>query len=605
MRIACWLCSVAVVVGAFGVLAGPANADTTVSGDRDANAPLVIDPASNPTDPLVVDQLVSNLTLAFIQRMPVTKVVNEITVGDLGQWSGCATPTTTRIFVREHPGAGELGSELNDSQQIVYSLTTNAMPATLGTITYTIPPTTFRKGRGYSIRLQATDCSHVRLRSWEHNAPIVNGGPDICTEAPNGKRLWHVSGLDDSNWECVNRLPGARSFDPSMPTGWLASRLAGTSQDITWGFHAPGGSSVCDTAANPDPFALGAQEHYWRHRAGKTNPDWVCIWSQFADHGMTVPDGWYYALPWRVERTGAPRDVYVKFDTIDYDALLGTYSPIVAYDSTESFRALSPSAATDFFDASDDPDDPNDANRLMDGDGAFASANSSVAASTGIDNLGLGYLSDSYPNGLGPRSGTSASVGDYLSYRGSSSLAYVEDASAIEGLPGYGNQTYGRVVHDSSGHLWLQYWIYYYFDPQVNFLGSGQHEGDWEMVQLRLSSGAPDMAAYAQHGGGEVCPWNEVAVSGQRPIVYVAGDSHASYFRPGAYTDPSPDERADGSGGVTQPDLNQIRLEDVDWLRWPGSWGDSGASPDGPAFQGTKWTDPGAWAGSLSPCDVS
>jgi len=530
--------------------------------------------------------------------------VGEIKLGDIG----CATPTTTRIYVREHPGANGLGSEVSDSQQIAYSPTTNATPATLGTITYTIPPTIFHKGRGYSIKLQATDCSHVRLRTWDHNVPTVNGGPDICTEGPVSKRLWHVSGLDDSNWECVNRLPGARNFDPSMPAGWLVSRVAGSAQDILWGFHAAGvpNFDVCQTSANPDPLDLGADEHYWRHRAGQTNPDWVCMWSQFADHGTTVADGWYYALPWRVERGGAPRDVYVSLDTIDYDALLASRAPIVAYNTNELFRVVNPSAATDFYDSSDDPDDPADANRLVDGDGAFASANSAIAGTQGMDVLGIDYLGDSYAAGMGRRAGTVAGSSDYLSERGGSAVGYEQDASAMEALPGYGNRVYGRVVHDAAGRIWLQYWLYYYYDPQENFLGSGEHEGDWESVQVRLdASNNPDMAAYAQHGGGEACAWGAVTKTDGHPVVYVALDSHASYFRVGDYEDPDPDDSADGAGGTVQPAVIEIAEESAGWIRWPGRWGDSGASPAGPAFQGSKWSDPSTWANGLRPCDVS
>ncbi len=588
-------------------------AETTVNGHRDSNAPLVIDPTSDPTDPLLADLPTNpSPTVVFIQRMPVTKVISQITLGDIGQWSGCAPPTTTRIYVREHPAGGDLGSELNDSQQIVYSPTTNAMPVTPGPITYTIPPTTFHKGRGYSINLSATNCSHVRMTTWEHNDPAVNGGPDPCTESPTSKRIWHVNGLDDAIWECVNRLPGARNFDPSMPTGWLASRLAGTSQDITWGFHAAGSGNVCDLAANPDPLALGAEEHYWRHRVGQTNPDWVCIWSQFADHGTTVPHGWYYALPWRVDRGGAPRDIYVRLNTVDYDALLAAHAPILKYDSGETFHAISPGAMTDFDDSPPGGYSLSDAfvGALRDGAGEEIAA----AGSPGPGNgpwppvLVLGTLGENYWFGPNPEDQPSASSSDYLDPRGNSTSTYEADAASMAASSAYADKVYGRVAHggnDGPGgemddRLWLQYWMFYYHNP-IEFLA---HEGDWEMVQIGLdATHQPDVAVYNQHDGGEVCEWGEVEVSGTHPIVYVAEGSHASYFGPERIPVEHIYDHADGLGGtLLAPDLVEITTDNPRWTGWPGTWGNAWNSPQGPRFQTEKWSDPTGWKSGLDTC---
>jgi hypothetical protein len=551
----------------------------------------------------------------FIQRMPVTKVVNQVTIGDIGQATGCTTPTRTRLYVREHVGDPVMGGDFYTSQQITYSNGYVALPSSPGKVTYTIPPTTFRAGRGYSFVISenysSTDCNVGRQTTWAHNDPQVNAGPALCTGAPKHKRMWHVGGLDDANAFCVTRPPGSRTFDPSMPTGWLVSRSPISYWDMMSGTYPSDQaipSTACWTSGGSNPLAFGAGAVFWRvhpDSEGDSN-QYTCRWSQFADHGQTVEGGWYYAQPWLAERIAALRDMYLKLDTIDYDSLLPSRAPIVAYDTNELFRVISPSATTDFYDSSDDPDDPDDANRLVDGTGAFASANPAIASSQGIDVLGTAYLGDSYAAGVGRRAGTGASGGDYLSERGSSAIGYEQDASAMEALPGYGNRVYGRVVHDSDGRIWLQYWIYYYFDPQENFLGSGEHEGDWESVQVRLdASTTPDLAAYAQHGDGEACGWNAVTKTDGHPVVYVALDSHASYFRAGDYGDPDPDDSADGAGGTVQPAVIQVGEEDTDWVRWPGRWGDSAASPDGPAFQGSKWNDPGTWANGLRPCDVS
>jgi hypothetical protein len=291
---------------------------------------------------------------------------------------------------------------------------------------------------------------------------------------------------------------------------------------------------------------------------------------------------------------------------------LEAYAPVLSYDADEELHAISPGAATDFYDTTDDSDDPDAANRLIDSNGSFASANPLVALDEEIDVLDLAFLGEHYI-GVGPRGATAASSTDVLSERGDggtwpffSSEGYVADAETMEGRPGYAHRIYGRVVHgdDEDGRLWLQYWFFYYFDSQGN-AGSGVHEGDWEMIQVGLNaSRSPESVAYAQHGTGEKCPWSEVTKDAGRPVVYVAQASHASYVRPGYYEDPDPDDDANGDGLYIYPTLEVINSHSPAWVSWPGRWGDSGgSSPQGPAFQG-KWADPSGWADGLSPCDV-
>jgi len=189
----------------------------------------------------------------------------------------------------------------------------------------------------------------------------------------------------------------------------------------------------------------------------------------------------------------------------------------------------------------------------------------------------------------------------------------------MEDQLGYADRTYGRVAYGNDDALWLQYWFFYYYDDQTNF-GGGAHEGDWEMVQVRLgATNQPDRAAYAQHGrdidlpieklGGETCGWSQVESFGGRPIVYVAQGSHASYFRPGHYDTPDPDDNADGEGISGSPIIDEIRSDSPGWVAWPGKWGDTAGdaeSPPGPAFQTEqKWTNPSAWANGLAACDVT
>jgi hypothetical protein len=131
------------------------------------------------------------------------------------------------------------------------------------------------------------------------------------------------------------------------------------------------------------------------------------------------------------------------------------------------------------------------------------------------------------------------------------------------------------------------------------------HEGDWEMVQVGLNPDlTPDDAVYAHHNARMVCDWPLVEHAGDIPVVYVAQYSHASYFAPELIPFPfNVYDRADGhGGGLFDPDLQPIGEESADWRAWPGSWGDSDSSPRGPRFQGTKWSDPSAWADDAPSC---
>jgi hypothetical protein len=163
--------------------------------------------------------------------------------------------------------------------------------------------------------------------------------------------------------------------------------------------------------------------------------------------------------------------------------------------------------------------------------------------------------------------------------------------------------TYGRRVRGSDGRTWLQYWFLYATNDQDRgILRTGRHEGDWEVVQLRLGrDGRPDEATFAQHSWAERCAWGGT--------VFVANDSHASYARAGEHGRPwpDPDDFADGRGRTVRPEVRPFG----DWVRWPGTWGRTDASfipgeassPRGPAFQDDgPWGDPAGYHARARAC---
>jgi hypothetical protein len=178
-----------------------------------------------------------------------------------------------------------------------------------------------------------------------------------------------------------------------------------------------------------------------------------------------------------------------------------------------------------------------------------------------------------------------------------------QDAQRLR-TQGYADRVYGRVAV-SQGRTWLQYWLFYYFNPQSVF-GIGAHEGDWEYVQLGLDAdGRPEVATYAQHGRGEACPWSaaERTTTGA-PVVYAARQSHASYYTAGLNPRGAlPDDSHFGRGYQVRPTLEVVG-DATPWLAWRGRWGGTSGSPAAPRRQ-TMWLDATRFHSEASPCSVA
>ncbi len=100
---------------------------------------------------------------------------------------------------------------------------------------------------------------------------------------------------------------------------------------------------------------------------------------------------------------------------------------------------------------------------------------------------------------------------------------YVHDARDHDPVAGVAQgppASYGRAVRAAGGGRWLQYWRWHEHNKQDRgILRTGRHEGDWELVQVRVDRAEqPVEAVYAQHSGGERCGWPEVRTRGAAPI---------------------------------------------------------------------------------------
>jgi VPS62-like protein len=265
--------------------------------------------------------------------------------------------------------------------------------------------------------------------------------------------------------------------------------------------------------------------------------------------------------------------------------LLRRHKPFLKYDSHECYFADSAAEWTD-----------NPGNRL---EGPGGKVIAGAAGAGGAADLSLAFLG---PARYG--SGEPVHPTDLISDDGGD---YARQANLLHRDRRYRNRIYGHAATDSEGKLWLQYWFFYFyndFNLIGDIFGAGRHEGDWEMIQLRVGEdGAPDRAAFAQHKHAEVRRWDQVDLlpETQQPIVYVARGSHASYFEPGRHSTGAWPEWADGkrrSPRLTLEIVDDARPE-YRWLLWPGHWGDTkpGVLPfdaDSPVGPGAheQWRDP-------------
>jgi hypothetical protein len=256
-----------------------------------------------------------------------------------------------------------------------------------------------------------------------------------------------------------------------------------------------------------------------------------------------------------------------------HDELLERYKPQPRYDRQEAFFADSAEEMT-----------ANPGNQLR-------RAGGQVIATAG-NGLSLDTLAPQYADG------TSADKTDVLGIQGKDyRTQYTRLREARADLR---NVVYGHAQTDPDGKLWLQYWFWYFYNDYQLACGFGLHEGDWEMVQLRLAGDEPELALYAQHAYAESRPWDQVEKTADgRPVTYPGRGSHASYFAPGLYETQGWYDIVDG--GREAPELKLVAVPDAEpgWVAWPGSWGDTKPhikdleepSPSGPA-QHPYWKHP-------------
>lgn len=153
----------------------------------------------------------------------------------------------------------------------------------------------------------------------------------------------------------------------------------------------------------------------------------------------------------------------------------------------------------------------------------------------------------------------------------------------------FGKVGYRRSV-EGGGLTWAQYWLWYLYNPK-KVVVTGNHEGDWEFVQVGYAGDTPVCMTASQHHSGGARMWWDVSCRDGRPLVYVALGSHANYFE---RVDQLPEIGDEGDGQGVVLDVIEWR-EFGSWATWPGRWGNStgeGKSPESPGCQGDRWNAP-------------
>ena len=180
----------------------------------------------------------------------------------------------------------------------------------------------------------------------------------------------------------------------------------------------------------------------------------------------------------------------------------------------------------------------------------------------------------------------------------------------------YNSTIYANVFKTSNENVIIQYWFFYIFNDGKH----NDHEGDWEIIQIILDENEiPIFTGYSQHYTGRARHWSKTIREGTHPIIYIAQDSHASYFDNGndGYHSPEVDNcglTGDESTGNSikyypQKDYSLELLNNQEWLHFNGYWGEKTDSEFTTGSQGPyyrhcgcniyMWTNPMDWSNHL------
>lgn len=223
-------------------------------GWAETNTNLAIRPDADP-----LEMNLGNGPAMFV-KMPVTKEIANVTMGNFRSASTCPVPAYVELRIEEHTG----GDPYSAPTSTVVSTAAPALTTTPDTVTWAIPTTKLQEGHDYAFKVVARGdlgCVSVKKTTWAHDDPVVWGGTTPCAQSSADLgwwRSWHTTSISTDNG-C-----GAANFSDDMPSGWLAVMPSvGTSRRVVTysGVNPPPPGSCAKTGDDMD---FGGGWKYWR-----------------------------------------------------------------------------------------------------------------------------------------------------------------------------------------------------------------------------------------------------------------------------------------------------------------------------------------------------
>jgi hypothetical protein len=134
-------------------------------------------------------------------------------------------------------------------------------------------------------------------------------------------------------------------------------------------------------------------------------------------------------------------------------------------------------------------------------------------------------------------------------------------------------------------YAYLTYWFFYAYD---NGFGPQNHEGDWEGMSVIFKATSPGhyrpvALGLNQHSATQGIAWKERRFPHDRPLVFSAKGSHATYdhaFGVNLHTDTT------GGGVLWETAAQLLPLANEPWRGYCGGWGQVGKAAESPLHLG-------------------